>query len=296
MFGKKVYLTLVAVVAVTMAFEAPTRAQSQASSGDEGPVVSAIERIHSVVERRAAIADRVLAASTLLDKSKAARKQGELERAASQLQQAEAIASEIESAERSYLLDELASAIAAERAASSPGQPKTQTSAPDAQKFGAFLRPALARYGVYRESLTRILREENLPPELLAVAMVESGLNPLALSPKGARGIWQFMPATAQRYGLTVGPMNDHRTHPEHSTRAAARYLRDLYQQFGDWKLALAAYNWGEDKVQRVIDSTGVRDFDVMAMRGLLPLETRKYVPAVLAVWGQLNEGRAASR
>jgi membrane-bound lytic murein transglycosylase D len=126
---------------------------------------------------------------------------------------------------------------------------------------------------------------------LLAVALVESGFNPLALSPKGARGIWQFMPATAQRYGLTVEPMNDHRTHPERSTRAAARYLRDLYKQFGDWKLALAAYNWGEDKVQRVIDRTGVRDFDEMARRGLLPAETRNYVPAVLAVWAKLSGG-----
>lgn len=292
---KKVHLILV-VVTIALAFEAPTRAQSPVANRNDNPVVSARERIESAVERRAAIADRVLAASKLLNESKAARKQGELERASAQLQQAEAIANEIEPSERSYLLDELVSAIAAERAVSSPSQPAIKTPTSDARRVGAFLRPALARYSVYRESLARILREENLPPELLAVAMVESGLNPLALSPKGARGIWQFMPATAQRYGLAVGPMNDHRTHPEHSTRAAARYLRDLYQQFGDWKLALAAYNWGEDKVQRVINRTGVRDFDEMARRGLAPLETRKYVPAVLAVWAQLNEGRAASR
>jgi len=296
MYGKKVYLTLVAVLAFTLAFEAPTRAQSSAASRNDDPVASAIERIHSAVERRAAIADRVLAASKLLNESKVARKQGKHERAISQLHQAEALANEIEPSGRSHLLDELASAIAMERAALAPSPPAIQAPASDVQKVGAFLRPALAREGVYRESLVRILREENLPPELLAVAMVESGLNPQALSPKGARGIWQFMPVTAERYGLAVGATEDHRTNPEHSTRAAARYLRDLYRQFDDWKLALAAYNWGEDKVQRVIDRTGVRDFDEMARRGLLPLETRKYVPAALAVWARLNEGRAASR
>jgi soluble lytic murein transglycosylase-like protein len=297
MFGKKVHLTLIAMATVVLMLAAMTRAQSPAESRYDDPVASAMEKIHSAVERRAAIADRVLAASKLLDGSVAARKRGERERATAQLQQAEAIANEIEPPERSYLLDELASAIATERAALSPGQPPTQPLLPsNARKVGALLGPALARYGVYRESLTRILREENLPPELLAVALVESGFNPLALSPKGARGIWQFMPATAQRYGLAVGPMNDHRTHPEHSTRAAARYLRDLYRQFGDWKLALAAYNWGEDKVQRVIDRTGVRDFDEMARRGLLPHETRKYVPAVLAVWPRLNESGESSR
>jgi soluble lytic murein transglycosylase-like protein len=295
MFGKKAFLRLVAMVAVTLAFDATAYAQSPVASRDDDPVVIAIEKIHSTVERRAAIADQVLAASKLLNESRVARKQGELERAIFQLQQAEALANEIDPSERSYLSDELARAIAMERAALSPGQPAIQTPASDEQNVGAFLQPALARYGMYRESLTRILREENLPPELLAVAMVESGLNLLALSSKGARGIWQFMPATAERYGLAIDATVDHRIHPEHSTRAAARYLRDLYRQFGDWKLVLAAYNWGEDKVQRLIDRTGIRDFDEMARRGLLPAETRKFVPMVLAVWAKLSGG-AASR
>jgi soluble lytic murein transglycosylase-like protein len=296
MFGKKAHLTFIAVVIIVMTLLAMARAQSPVAGRNDDPVASAIERIHSAVERRAAIADRAVAASKLLDESIAARKRGERERAAARLRQAEAIVNEIVAPERSRLLDELASVIAAERTASSPAQPAIQPPlSSNARKAGALSGPTLARYVVYREPLTRILREENLPPELLAVAMVESGFNPLALSPKGARGIWQFMPATAQRYGLAVGPMNDHRTHPEHSTRAAARYLRDLYRQFGDWKLALAAYNWGEDKVQRVIDRAGVRDFDEMARRGLLPAETRKYVPAMLAVWTKLSGG-AASR
>lgn len=296
MVGKKVHLALVVAV-IALAFELTTRAQSPVTSRADDPVATARERIESAVERRAAIAERVLAASKLLNESIAARKQGEPERAAAQLLQAETIANEIEPSERSFLLDELARAIAVERATSSPSQKAIQTPlSSEARKVSAFLSPALARYRVYRESLTRVLQEENLPPELLAVALVESGFNPLALSRKGARGIWQFMPATAKRYGLSVQPGADHRTHPEHSTRAAARYLRDLYRQFGDWKLALAAYNWGEDKVQRVINRTGVRDFDELARRGLLPSETRKYVPAVLAAWEQLSDNSAGSR
>jgi soluble lytic murein transglycosylase-like protein len=290
MFGKKAHLTFIAVAIVVMTLLAMARAQSPVASRNDDPAASAMERIHSAVERRAAIADRAVEASKLLDESIAARKRGEHERAAAQLREAEAIVNEIGTPEWGRLLDELANAIAMERAASNPVQPAIQQPlSSDGRKAIVLLGTVLARYRVYRESLTRILREENLPPELLAVALVESGFNPLALSPKGARGIWQFMPATARRYGLAVGPMNDHRTHPEHSTRAAARYLRDLYRQFGDWKLALAAYNWGEDKVQRVIDRTGVRDFDEMARRGLLPAETRNYVPAVLAVWMKLS-------
>ncbi len=152
----------------------------------------------------------------------------------------------------------------------------------------AFPRSALARMNTYRDALARILEEEHVPVGLLGVALVESGFNPFALSPKGARGIWQFMPATAVRYGLTVQPGNDHRTHPERSTRAAARYLRVLYKQFGDWKLALAGYNAGEARVQRIIDRTGVRTFEEMSRLGYLPTETRNYVPAVLAAWSRM--------
>jgi len=124
---------------------------------------------------------------------------------------------------------------------------------------------------------------------LLSVAYVESGLNPMALSPKGARGVWQFMPATARRYGLSVDGAVDHRTHTALATRAAARYLRDLHGQFGDWKLALAAYNAGEGRVWSVIRRTGIRDFDEMSRRRLLPAETRAYVPSVLAIWSRMD-------
>lgn len=133
-----------------------------------------------------------------------------------------------------------------------------------------------------RVDAARIFAEEGVPLELLVVAEIESGFNPLALSPKGARGPWQLMPATAERFGLRVDKQTDERIHPERSTRAAARYLRELYAQFGDWLLALAAYNAGEQRVTNAIERGGTRDFWQLAQRRLLPEETRRYVPAVL--------------
>jgi membrane-bound lytic murein transglycosylase D len=104
------------------------------------------------------------------------------------------------------------------------------------------------------------------------------------------------MPNTARRYGLTVAPGDDHRTHPEHATRAAARYMRDLYQIFGVWELTLAAYNAGEGRVQRAIERAGAHSFNELARRRLLPLETRNYVPAVLAAWSQMSLAPVANR
>lgn len=126
---------------------------------------------------------------------------------------------------------------------------------------------------------------------MAAVVLVESGGKSTALSPKGARGLWQFMPDTARRYGLVVTASLDERLDPYKSTRAAARYLRDLYGQFGNWPLALAAYNAGEDTVQRAVERTSTRDFISIARMGILPLETRSYVPAVLNAIGFM-EGR----
>jgi soluble lytic murein transglycosylase-like protein len=282
--GKSVFPA--AIIAVSLAALGPT---ALAQSGEDDPVKRAMERIESAVGERAIAADRALAASRLVNEGAEARKQGKPQQAAAAFDEAEKMAAGDDSFSRGALIDELLRRVARERAALLEKSVSADPPPAIPGLTGGVPRIALARYREYREPLGRILIEEKVPVELLAVALVESGFNPLALSPKGARGIWQFMPETATRYGLTVSATDDHRTHLDHSTRAAARYLRDLYRQFGDWKLALAAYNWGEKKVQRVIERTGIRDFDRMAQRGLLPLETRKYVPAVLAVWSQMG-------
>jgi len=145
------------------------------------------------------------------------------------------------------------------------------------------IRTALTRLGQYEAMMRKIFREEGVPEDLIYVGLVESAYNPYAQSEAGARGIWQFVRDTGRRYGLNQVGALDERHHPEKSTRAAAQYLRDLYGVFADWPLALAAYNAGEYRILKIIESTGVEDFWQMSGRGLLPKETRNYVPAVLA-------------
>ena len=128
-----------------------------------------------------------------------------------------------------------------------------------------------------------ILRNHGVPVDLAAVVLVESGARADALSPKGARGLWQLMPDTARRYGLRVDDIQDDRLDLFKATDAAARYLHDLYVQFGDWKLALAAYNTGEANVGAAILKAHTQDFDQLTRLGMLPHETRNYVPRVLA-------------
>ena len=140
-----------------------------------------------------------------------------------------------------------------------------------------------SRLASYRPMMAQIFREEGVPEWLISVGFVESTYNSRAHSPKEAHGIWQFIPGTGDRYGLRRTAWTDERENPEKSTRAAARYLRDLHALFGDWQLALAAYNWGEGRVAKIIRRTGIRDFWIMADRGLLPQETANYVPSVLA-------------
>lgn len=145
------------------------------------------------------------------------------------------------------------------------------------------LETGRARFASLRPMMAQVFREEGVPEWLLSVGFVESTFNASAHSPAQAHGIWQFIPGTGTRYGLKQTSWIDERSHPEKSTRAAARYLRDLHALFGDWLLALAAYNWGEGRVARVTQRTGIRDFWVLANRGLLPQETTNYVPSVIA-------------
>jgi soluble lytic murein transglycosylase-like protein len=152
-------------------------------------------------------------------------------------------------------------------------------------------RYADARILALKPRLASILEADGMPTELMAVAAVESGGKTDALSAKGARGLWQLMPQTARRYGLVVDEVRDERLDAARSTSAAARYLKDLYLQFGSWPLALAAYNWGEQNLASAISRIHTSDFATLAQSGLLPAETRAYVPAVLARWkpGEYN-------
>jgi membrane-bound lytic murein transglycosylase D len=113
-----------------------------------------------------------------------------------------------------------------------------------------------------------VFEGQGVPAELLSVAAVESGFNPQAHSPAGARGMWQFMKSTARIYGLKV----------------AAKHLRDLFNSFNDWHLALAAYNAGSGAVNRVVSAKGERDFWGLSRQGALPRETRNFVPRVIAL------------
>ncbi|MDX2166808.1 MAG: transglycosylase SLT domain-containing protein [Deltaproteobacteria bacterium] len=142
---------------------------------------------------------------------------------------------------------------------------------------------ALERGSRYVPGMKAALAEAGVPQEFAyGVPIVESGYSLKATSHAGAVGPWQFIRATGQRYGLRIDGYVDERRDPEKATRAAARYLRDLYDRFGDWHLALAAYNTGEGNIER-IKGRGCEDFWEMRERGLLHSETSEYVPKVIA-------------
>ena len=145
------------------------------------------------------------------------------------------------------------------------------------------LEHGLERSGRYRAMIESILKEEGVPQDLIFLAQAESGFHPYAVSRVGARGIWQFMGSRARGYGLHRDTWVDDRQDPEKSTRAAARHLKDLYNQFGDWYLAMAAYNSGPGTIQSAVKRTGYADFWELYRRNVLPKETRNYVPIILA-------------
>jgi len=143
----------------------------------------------------------------------------------------------------------------------------------------------LQRSGRYRQMVEKIFKEEKVPADLMWLAQAESVWKPNALSRAAAKGIWQFIPSTGTRYGLMQTTWIDDRSQPEKSTRAAARYLRWLHDHFaGDWLLAMAAYNSGENRVDSAIAKCGYADFWELYKRGLLPQETRNYVPCILSI------------
>lgn len=142
-------------------------------------------------------------------------------------------------------------------------------------------RPPPANAAVLMPRLRAAFAAEGVPPELAWLAEAESSLNPSARSPVGAKGLFQFMPETAKAMGLSTF-LPDDRTHPEKSARAAARYLRMLHGKFGNWALALAAYNAGEGRVSRTLAKQKSNSFTAIA--DALPAETRMYVPKVCAL------------
>jgi len=139
--------------------------------------------------------------------------------------------------------------------------------------------PAAAKE--YVPELKPIFAAQKVPPELVWVAEVESSFDRRALSPAGAAGLFQLMPDTAKRFGLSLLP-RDQRYQPEPSATASAQYLKYLHDRFKDWRLALAAYNAGEGTVQKLLDRAKAHNYDAIAER--LPAETQMYVPRVEAI------------
>ena len=141
----------------------------------------------------------------------------------------------------------------------------------------------LLRFSRYRPLVENIFAEFDLPSDLVNLSLVESGFNPYAYSRAKATGPWQFMKGTGQLYGLRIDYYVDERRDPIKSTVAAARYLRDLYDLFGAWPLAMAAYNAGEGKVLRALQKAQAESFSEISKTKLIRPETKHYVPRIMA-------------
>ncbi len=152
------------------------------------------------------------------------------------------------------------------------------------QKRGrASMEKGLARAGRFKELFETTFAEFDLPRDLIYLSHVESLFNPRAYSRARAKGLWQFTSGTGRLYGLNIDWWVDERSDVVKSTRAAARYLKDLYEKFGDWYLVLAAYNSGPGRIERRLKRYGDVDYWEMRRRRMIPRETRNFVPSVLA-------------
>ncbi|HET9783878.1 MAG TPA: transglycosylase SLT domain-containing protein [Terriglobales bacterium] len=142
----------------------------------------------------------------------------------------------------------------------------------------------LARAGRYRDMIEKTFQQVGIPSDLIYLAQLESGFDPRQLSSAGARGMWQFMPSRAADYDLKRTHWLDLRMDPEAATAAAAHHLKDLYSEFGDWYLAMAAYNTGPATIQAIVARTGYADYFRLYDSGALPKSWRNYVPVILAM------------
>jgi len=142
----------------------------------------------------------------------------------------------------------------------------------------------LERSGRFQAMISRILAQEGVPQELIHLAQAESGFLPRAVSYRAAVGMWQFVQFRGREYGLQQTQWTDDRLDPERATRAAAKHLHDLYNHFGDWYLAIAAYNCGPNAVDKAVERSGYADYWELRSRHLLPAETTNYVPIILAM------------
>lgn len=141
----------------------------------------------------------------------------------------------------------------------------------------------LSRSGKYLELMKGILKEQDIPEEMVFLSLIESGFNPNAYSPAKAAGYWQFIASTAKRYGLAINWWRDERRDPVKSTVAAANYLKDLYEMFGSWNLAMAAYNAGEGKIMKALNRTKAEDYWSLLPTKHIKRETKDYVPKFIA-------------
>src|SRR5579863_9340000 len=146
------------------------------------------------------------------------------------------------------------------------------------------IEAGLERAGKYSAMISKVLAEEGIPQELIHLAQAESGFLPRAVSRAAATGMWQFVKFRGNEYGLKQTQYSDDRLDPEKATRAAAHHLHDLYNEFGDWYLAIAAYNCGPGAIERAVERTGYADFWELRARHALPKETTNYVPIILAM------------